>query len=290
MTSLTDLPKERQLADESHFHLPAELLTEAWRLFPAEGHGFRTPPGLEPSKVQQSEDELSTASSEELFPESAGHSGRAEPMLILSPELVVSRLVEPPKAPEFCRYWPRFLPRGKGEIFSDDMKAFVKKHRSRLSLVSEDRVHSHGIVRYVVQFAQGELSNADGVGLVLSPSLPLSYDIQKMTSVFLNRTGRICKRMHAEVDRIGMKLPPVELGDFIEITNDADAQQVTFTIFSIRAAPSSATVPYATFSGKRPKKNTSAALAVVVKHPGTMVRLSEGFKTLPAAGTAWWPQ
>ncbi|CAE7387475.1 unnamed protein product [Symbiodinium natans] len=169
----------------------------------------------------------------------------------------------------------RFHARGKAEIFAEDRRSFLKKQKGRLSLVSEDRVHKQGVERYQVSFLSGELSRADGVGIIFSQSLPKTSDIQQIVSLFLNRTGRLCSRVNQRVTRIASTLPQIELGDVIEVENDIDMRCARFTIWSARGAdPSTATVSY----GQVADQLTSVQgqpipghLAVVVKHPGVSV-------------------
>lgn len=81
----------------------------------------------------------------------------------------------------------------------------------------------------MLAFMTGELSRADGVGIIFSDGLPRSSDIQKIISVclgqlsfgafgprFLNRTGRVCIRINQRVMRIGCALPQIEIGDILE--------------------------------------------------------------------------
>lgn len=168
-----------------------------------------------------------------------------------------------------------FFKRGSSEIFSNDHRSFTKKAKGRLSVVSESRLHSQGIVQYLVQFTCGELSNADGVGLVFSPRIPVTSDLHKITSIFLNRTGRICKRTNEHVERIPIRLAQIEVGDWIEIVNDLDAQTVTFTIRPASGQPESSAIVCHKVLGKIPaaKVKSPSFLAVVVKNPQTTVRL-----------------
>eukprot|EP00913_Durusdinium_trenchii_P028272 g26500.t2 len=139
----------------------------------------------------------------------------------------------------------RFLARGKAESFSLDHRAFTKNHKGRrLSLVSEDRVHQQGTERYIVAFTSGELSRADGVGIIFSSGLPRSSDIQKIISVFLNRTGRICSRINQRVTRIAASLPQIELGDILEVVNNMELHSLTFTLWAKTGTECSASVSY----------------------------------------------
>ncbi|CAE7597288.1 PEP [Symbiodinium sp. CCMP2456] len=139
----------------------------------------------------------------------------------------------------------RFHVRGKAETFAEDGRSFTKKQKGRLSLVSEDRVHKKGVERYQVSFLSGELSRADGVGIIFSSHLPKNSDIQQIVSVFLNRTGRLCSRVNQRVIRIASTLPQIELGDVIEVENDIDMRCATFTIWSASgAAPATTVVSY----------------------------------------------
>merc|ERR1719329_470334 len=115
---------------------------------------------------------------------------------------------------------------------SEDGRRFTKmEFKGRLSLVTEDEVHSQGIMRYVVQFTAGELSSADGVGFVFSPKLPCSKNIQHITSIFVNRVGRICMRGGSEVVRSDVTVKQLELGDWIEMTVNLQDLIADFTVW-----------------------------------------------------------
>eukprot|EP00930_Biecheleria_cincta_P085115 TRINITY_DN74538_c0_g1_i1.p1 TRINITY_DN74538_c0_g1~~TRINITY_DN74538_c0_g1_i1.p1 ORF type:complete len:344 (+),score=59.96 TRINITY_DN74538_c0_g1_i1:69-1034(+) len=176
---------------------------------------------------------------------------------------------------QYDNQFHKFFKRGKSEIFANDHRSFTKKEKGRLSVVSESRLHSRGVVHYLVQFTSGELSNADGVGLVFSSKIPVTSDLHKITSIFLNRTGRICKRTNEHVERIPIRLLQFEVGDVIEIVNNLDAQMVSFTIRPAHGGePSFATVFYDVL-GASPvlKDKNSSFLTVVVKNPFTTARL-----------------
>eukprot|EP00438_Fugacium_kawagutii_P029854 Skav235133 [mRNA] locus=scaffold321:292321:302055:- [translate_table: standard] len=65
-------------------------------------------------------------------------------------------------------------------VMSADARTFTKKYNkgraeaeAPLSIVSENKVHFQGgTVRYALQFTEGELCSADGVGFILSADLP----------------------------------------------------------------------------------------------------------------------
>ncbi|CAK9098237.1 Uncharacterized protein SCF082_LOCUS46053, partial [Durusdinium trenchii] len=103
-------------------------------------------------------------------------------------------------------------------VLSPDARSFTKRYnKGRLSIISENKVHFKGTVRYAVQFTEGELCSADGVGFILSSDLPCTRNIQKIISIFVNRTGRICVRVHDEVDRCPQRVKCLEIGDWLEV-------------------------------------------------------------------------
>lgn len=169
-----------------------------------------------------------------------------------------------------------FLARGKTEAFSEDCRSFTKRQKGRrLSLVSENQVHHRGTVRYMIAFTAGDLSRADGVGIIFSQGLPRSSDIQKIISVFLNRTGRICSRINQRVTRLASSLPQIEVGDILEVFNNLEMYTLTFTVWAKAGTESRATISYSEvaiamgFEGKP----VPGHLAVVVKNPGVSVSL-----------------
>lgn len=184
--------------------------------------------------------------------------------------------------------------RDMGQV-SADFRTFTKVgYEGRLSVVSESRVHTDGMHRYLVQFAGGELSRADGVGFVFSPRLPCAKNIQRIVSIFVNQRGRICMRVFADIVRASAYVKPLELGDWVEMAIDLDQQVVTFNIWArtptgwpqLEGRPSStAEFPYGSklakmnqdggqqaHKAKQMKLNTGH-LACVVKNIGVTVTL-----------------
>jgi len=117
-------------------------------------------------------------------------------------------------------------------IVSPDFRQFTKVgYEGRLSVVSESRVHNEGKHRYLVQFTSGELSKADGVGFVFSHRLPCAKNIQRIVSIFVNQRGRICMRVFNDIVRASAKVKHLELGDWVEMAVDLEAQVCTFYIW-----------------------------------------------------------
>jgi len=166
-------------------------------------------------------------------------------------------------------------------VLSPDARSFTKcSNKGRLSIVCENRVHFSGVVRYAVQFTEGELCSADGVGFILSSDLPCTKNIQKIVSVFANRTGRICVRVHEDVKRCHQRVKCLELGDWLEVISDLEQQKVTFVVWAQDgSAPTSATISFGDVLDKARGRATvprSACgyLAVVMKHLGVSVNLA----------------
>mmetsp|Transcript_36647 Transcript_36647/g.84506 ORF Transcript_36647/g.84506 Transcript_36647/m.84506 type:complete len:437 (-) Transcript_36647:204-1514(-) len=164
-------------------------------------------------------------------------------------------------------------------VLENDARTFTKKHnKGRLSIVSENKVHFQGTVRYAVQFTDGELCSADGVGFILSSDLPCTKNIQKIVSVFANRTGRICVRVHEEVERCSQSVKCLEVGDWLEVAADLSQQTVSFTVWpQDNSAPSYATVSFKDILNRARgrvnglPRNPCGYLAVVMKHVGVSV-------------------
>ncbi|CAJ1400949.1 unnamed protein product [Effrenium voratum] len=164
-------------------------------------------------------------------------------------------------------------------ILSSDARTFTKRYnKGRLSIICENKVHFHGSVRYAVRFTEGELCSADGVGFILSSDLPCTRNIQKIVSIFANRTGRICVRVHEEVERCQQRVKCLEIGDWLEVGADLVNQTVSFTVWpQDGSAPSFATVSFKDILKQARGKvnglprNPCGFLAVVVKHVGVSV-------------------
>eukprot|EP00434_Breviolum_minutum_P010457 symbB.v1.2.009222.t1/scaffold582.1/size184522/8 len=200
--------------------------------------------------------------------------------------LETSRRTITSKGPQFS-FHHRFHPEtAKMGLVSPDQRTFTKEqYMGRLSVITEDRVHREGSVnRYAVQFCSGELSNADGVGFIFSNKLPCPKNIQKIVSIFANKTGRICMRAHAEVLRSETSaVKPLELGDWIELEMDLQNRLATFTVWPVDGSmPSSATLNFGnTFQSIRSlvpsipdtQDCVSGYMAVVVKHTDVTVTI-----------------
>lgn len=115
---------------------------------------------------------------------------------------------------------------------SEDYREFTKRaFKDRLSLVTESDIHTQGVLRYALQFAEGELSCADGLGFVFASSLPCPKNIQKIVSIFVNRAGRICMRALNEVKRSDIGVKRLELGDWVSVAVDLEGLTATFTVW-----------------------------------------------------------
>jgi hypothetical protein len=114
---------------------------------------------------------------------------------------------------------------------SEDCREFTKtKFGGRLSVITEDKVHTSGVHTYLVQFSKGVLSSADGLGFVFSPKLPCPKNIQRIVSIFVNSAGRICMRAQAQVMRSDVGVKPLELGDWITLVVDLHERVATVTV------------------------------------------------------------
>lgn len=164
---------------------------------------------------------------------------------------------------------------------SEDGREFTKLSFSgRLSVITEDQVHSRGVLRYALQFTGGELASADGVGFIFSPKLPCCKNIQKIVSIFANRTGRICLRAHAEVIRSDIAVRPPEIGDWVTVTVDLDNENAEFAVWPAQGGlPSTAVMHYrAALESLRPRipnlpRTSYGYFACVVKQAGVSMRL-----------------
>jgi len=124
---------------------------------------------------------------------------------------------------------------------SDDARQFTKtRYNGRLSIITEDRVHTSGVLQYAVQFTAGQISSADGVGFIFSSRLPSTKNIQHIVSIFASSAGRICFRAGAEVIRSGLSLQCFKRGDWITMSMDLNQKVACFRIFSsVDGKPSS---------------------------------------------------
>lgn len=165
---------------------------------------------------------------------------------------------------------------------SDDGRQFTKmQYKGRLSILTENVVHSSGLVQYALQFTAGNLSSADGVGFIFSSKLPCSKNIQRIASIFVNSAGRICLRAGAEVVRSNMSLQPLKVGDWIWLSVDFNDQISCFKLIPADGGATSS-VTFAFGSSLEKLKTTTTIIpdilsgyfACVVKNLGVTVTLS----------------
>jgi len=165
---------------------------------------------------------------------------------------------------------------------SADARHYTKMgYEGHLSIVTENRVHSAGLLRYAVQFTAGKMSSADGVGFIFSPSLPNTKNIKQIVSIFANSAGRICFRAGGEVFRSRMSLQPLAIGDWIELSVDLDSMVAYFrTVSSVTDRQSSqASFPFGGIfknlkkSGYLVPDSPNGYFACVVRNLGVSVKL-----------------
>jgi hypothetical protein len=117
---------------------------------------------------------------------------------------------------------------------SESGKAFTKKEfDGRLSMVTESSIHKSGVYRYIVYIEEGPMSVADGFGFVFSNALPCKKNIQKIDSIFINKKGKICARIHNEMEMLNTNsIGTIEPGSIIELIIDLDNLDATFSLYS----------------------------------------------------------
>ncbi|CAE8585067.1 unnamed protein product [Polarella glacialis] len=192
-------------------------------------------------------------------------------------------------SPNFAPHYPvrRYLQPSRFHLSSASMGAlsdqdstFTNTSRAnRLTVLSENQVHHGGVIRHSVRFTSGELSNADGVGFIFSSGLPCTKNIQKIVSVFANRTGRICIRAYTQVQRCDISVKPLELGDLLEVVTDLDQYTIEFTVWPASGSGASTVkvgfgqMLHALRRNGRSIRQACGYLAVVVKNPGVSVTM-----------------
>ena len=129
-------------------------------------------------------------------------------------------------------------------VLEDGRKSFTKlEFEGRLSMVTDSRVFREGVQRFLVLVETGPLSVADGFGFVFSDSLPCKKNIQKINSVFINRRGKICSRIHNEMEILNDRsIGSIEVGSLIELVVDLNRLESTFTLYSPPKGIDSATL------------------------------------------------
>ncbi len=119
-------------------------------------------------------------------------------------------------------------------VLSENSKAFTKEEfDGRLSMVTESSLHKSGVYRYVVYVEEGPMSVADGFGFVFSNALPCKKNIQKIDSIFINKKGKICARIHNEMEMLNTNsIGTIDVGSIIEIIVDLDKLEAGFSLYS----------------------------------------------------------
>ena len=112
-------------------------------------------------------------------------------------------------------------------------KRFTKlEFDGRLSMVTNDCVFETGTHRFLV-LIESDLSVADGFGFVFSTSLPCKKNIQKIDSIFISQKGKICSRLHNEMEILNNRsIGNIENGSILELQVNLQNLDATFTIYS----------------------------------------------------------
>eukprot|EP00931_Biecheleriopsis_adriatica_P085019 TRINITY_DN5916_c0_g1_i1.p1 TRINITY_DN5916_c0_g1~~TRINITY_DN5916_c0_g1_i1.p1 ORF type:complete len:423 (-),score=91.87 TRINITY_DN5916_c0_g1_i1:6-1217(-) len=118
-------------------------------------------------------------------------------------------------------------------VASPDLRQFTKgeDYEGRLSVLSAAEVQKGGVASYVMQFSGGELTKADGIGFVFAPRVPCAKNIQKIVSVFINQSGRICMRIFGDVLKAKKHVRALRIGDWVEMAMDLEKQIATFRVW-----------------------------------------------------------
>lgn len=117
-----------------------------------------------------------------------------------------------------------------GNLFEGGSCFTKRGYNGLLSVVTEEHVHARGKERYVVQIVGGVISDADGIGFIFGAQLPCSQNVQRLTSIYLNRHGCICRRTRTCIDQTSLRLPALEIGDAVVVEVDLEARTVEFSL------------------------------------------------------------
>lgn len=167
---------------------------------------------------------------------------------------------------------------------SYDSRCFTKsrKYAGLISFITANTVHVGGKVQYAVVFDSGEMSSADGVGFNFCATLPCTQNIQRITSIFLNKGGRVCLRANKEIMKLDCGVKRLELGDRIELDIDLNCSTAEFNVRSAGGRRcSKASVEFRTLFQQlfgHPNKSLnlySGYLACAVKQAGVTIRLED---------------
>ena len=161
--------------------------------------------------------------------------GAFAPILEERPPSVSSSSVQTPEvSPVFvsnCRWHTESTKMGS---LTDEGRRFTKesKYDGRLSMLTEDQMKESGIHRYLVRIedATVNFSAADGFGFVFGDRLPCKKNIQVINSLFINKRGQACTRLHAmETVKHGVA-HPIDKGMSVEIVVDLDNCGISFSV------------------------------------------------------------
>ena len=131
---------------------------------------------------------------------------------------------------EECRWHEESTTMGS---LSKDGKTFTKlEFDGRLSMITNDKVFDGKVHRFMVHIESGPLSVADGFGFVFSPTLPCKKNIQKIESIFVSKKGKICSRIHNELETLNERsIGTIEVGSLIELIVDLESLVASFTLY-----------------------------------------------------------
>jgi hypothetical protein len=118
-------------------------------------------------------------------------------------------------------------------VLSEDGRTFTKfEFDGRLSMLTDDKVKDSGVHRYLVHIDDNteNFSAADGFGFVFGDRLPCRKNIQKIDSIFINKRGQICTRVHNLPTVKHAETAPLDVGKFVDIVVDLDKLSIAFSV------------------------------------------------------------
>ncbi|CEM16420.1 unnamed protein product [Vitrella brassicaformis CCMP3155] len=173
---------------------------------------------------------------------------------------------------------------------SVDGQVFTKNWEDGVtSIVHEQSIRrqpSGGVLHYRYSIIAGEPGRADGLGFVLADEFYPRDRLHELYSVYLNKSGNICKRLANKVSKVEgiAPLPALVTGCHVDVTVDIERATATFEVHHPTLGSSHSSVvfddvkrQYARRVGAGRVRNVqSGYFCAVISNAGVTVRLADG--------------
>jgi hypothetical protein len=120
-----------------------------------------------------------------------------------------------------------------------------------------------------------------GTRFIFTKKLPVTQNIQRVESVFVNKHGVVCSRTNIGVRREEVTLAPLETWSEVGVSVDLNSKSAFFRVVSRDASVSCVVCDFSQLVADGP---ISGCFGLVIKKAGAVVRLEEPAYPIPVKG------